>query len=330
MKKEIRIRKSTRFSKALAKMDFKVHTAMVVVLRIIETALLSGISIKFAQIIANLGDITELKHSILVELILEVALCIIATVSHASTHVLCNKYHNIMDEKYYKKLDSTKLTGMNTGSLQSYIDKVVTKKRSMVEDSIKMPAILAPFFAVVYKMASNGCGKIMLIPIVSLLGAAGVGVLCGMIRYTENAERCGKLRGLKTDLMLNVKTLRFLGKTEFAEESIKNAQDACIPFGCKILRMSGYELSYLVFYVPTVLSSLLIPDESRLEIGALLLTSVSSFVGSVNFMLNFVDNISEMKENEVHIKCLDNVDTRYSRKEEHQKQTCTQQLQMRI
>lgn len=308
--KTLNITKSTALSRWVAKLSLKQHAALVIGMRIIETALNVAVTMAFAKIICNLGNDDVFKW-IVIDIIIEAAHSFLGTFSHTWTNNFGNKCHNYYDNKLMNKLFSAKLTGVNTGTMQGYIDTIVNDKVNIIVQTIMMPAVLAPFIAVMIKMASTGCAKIMIIPVVSLAVSAVFGILSGNIRYTENSKVCAELKGTKTDVMLNVKTLRFLNKTQYAFDAVKVCQNKTLPLGSKVLRMNGYQLSYLLFLVPTLFSIMLIPSECRVENGTVLLTSVSSLMGSVNFILNFVDIISDLKENEEHIKCLDNVDTRH-------------------
>lgn len=307
--KTFKINNATRESRWFGSLALGRQGTLVGIARLIETLLGVFATMTFAKLICALGT-DDLFKWIMIDIVIETVMGMVGAVSHNWTRTFGLKYQNSIDRKMMQEYYTAKLTGMNSGTITSYIEAVSQSKKDIVVNCIMLPSVFSPFLAVLYKMIKAHCGVIMMIPIAAIILSSVIGILCGQIRYSECSKRGAAIRGTKVDLFLNSKTLRFLGKEAYAAKKLDEVQDGYMPYSSKLCRNVGYQISYLIFLIPTLFGVMMIPKENRLELGTILLTSVSSFMGSVNFILDSVDRVATLNENLEHLECLKDKDTR--------------------
>ena len=103
---EVALTKSTVFTRMVAKMPFKLHVGVVVVDKAVESALATLSTIIFSKIIVSLNPESgyDMKMLIMTACLVSVIDWAWSGMGHVMTHMMGNKFSNILHNKSSYKL----------------------------------------------------------------------------------------------------------------------------------------------------------------------------------------------------------------------------------
>jgi len=166
-----------------------------------------------------------------------------------------------------------------------------------------------PQFIVLAIKVSETCGvkafliDIGIIIVLSLFGYFGASTVCNM---KDRIDANSKVRWITQDNMQSIKTLRYLGKKEFAMNRLEKAQDEAVVYSLQLLRQLVFgTLSTVVNLIP--LLTILISDKELTMDGVtyILLSSGYIFGTAIDNIIDMVDIYTTRSDYKATIKTLE-------------------------
>lgn len=309
---EIALKKSTKFTRMVTKLPFKIHVGLVVVDKAVESIFATISTMILSQIIVSLNPESGYDTKLLV-----MAACILSLVSwawsgigHTMTHMMGCKFSDILHDKYVGKTYHCKLNKVNSGTAMSHIDSLCANYTNILVNCLILPCSLTPAVMVITKLIAGGMGANVLIPILGVAASVGICIFGNKIRYPESKRTSAKVVGASVDSIINVKTIRYFHKEDFALNALKKAQDEAMPLKGRLLRRYTFLSVDAVFMIPVLLSIFMIPEARRLELGTMMLVSTSSLSSVISFMSNIFDMMADAKDDKDALAFLDDIDDR--------------------
>lgn len=309
---EVALTKSTKFTRMVSKMPFKLHVGIVVVDKAVESILATLSTILLSKIIVSLNPDSGYDMKMLI-----IATCLVSIIDwawsgmgHVMTHMIGNKFSNILHNKYIGKLYRCKLNKINSGSAMSHIDSLCSNYTSILVNCLILPCSLVPAVMVIIKLLLGGMGLNILVPILGMVASVAICIFGNKIRYPESKKANAKVVGASVDGIINAKTVRYFHKEDFAVNALRKAQDEAMTLNGRLLRRYTFLSVDSVFMIPVLLSVFMIPESCRLELGTMMLVSTSSLSSVISFMSNIFDMMADAKDDRDALAFLDDIDDR--------------------
>ena len=218
------------------------------------------------------------------------------------------EYSRLLEKEYSSNINY--IMNTHTGALNATINEYSNYTAEMVvlmKRALYFLPNIVMFFYKTYQIC--GLGSVLINIIVLLTTGLLCNIGCKKFASKERIKVNADLRRITQDNMQNIKTLRYLGKKEFAMKRQKEAQDAAIVHSLQIGR--SFVISELPVGVlfPIIMNLFIIGNNGGASITDIIyiIASSGTLFGAINIITEFIDTLTNRSDCKQSLKELNTV-----------------------